>query len=227
MVKKTKTRCRRPGLWPGRASVSGRRRRGEGFWYEIFTVVGVAGFVIAVVTLVTGCATGRVNLAAADAVEMLSGDVALAIAEYQEDLDACDAIKLRELVEAYTNRIRHVETDAEIGGHQVQFLTALERVEADQKVAQSRKQKAENNLETMREIAAGLRRMGIESLKLDSEAQTYVEGLIEAAQKQKAESDTQNDESQMDPENTGLSHAATKLRATKAGTRTSPGGRPK
>ena len=169
-----------------------------------------------------GCAAmARPQLAAADSIDLLTAEVGKAIAEYAADLDACDDAKRRAVIEAYTDRIRNAETptrgnaetdgendgensktpargnaetEAEIEEHKARFVTALERIDADKNVAKTRQQNAENNLETMQEIAGGLRRMALEMLKLDGEAKQYFEGLIEAQKRRNTETPKRQNE---------------------------------
>jgi hypothetical protein len=131
---------------------------------------------------VSGCAGhAQVELAAADAIESLAGETQKALDEFARDLGEADAERGRDIASAFAARARRDHADDEqMARNEAAFTTALERLWADRETALRRHGRASANVGLLRETAAGLRRMGVDSLRLEDEARRYVESLLEA-----------------------------------------------
>lgn len=146
--------------------------RGVGFTVG-WTLVGL---------LCTGCAgRARVELAAADALDALSAELLVALAEYEQDLASADAAREASATAAYLQRVQRDADDPDkLTEHTAQLLAALERLRADRRVAWERYDASRDNVAVAREVAAELRRLAIAGLSLQTDAQRYVEALIDA-----------------------------------------------
>lgn len=139
--------------------------------------------VVVVFVAVFGCcgctAIPRIQLSAADSMELLAASLATAINEYRNDLEQLDAQRRKAVVDAFVTRVRSDHQDEYLlAGHSIAFHEALDRIEADQRAASDRRQAAIENLETLKEIADGLRRVAFDSMNLDDEASRYLAGLF-------------------------------------------------
>lgn len=131
----------------------------------------------------------QVELAAADAIDALAAETQKALDEYDRDLDETDVVRGRELAEAFVARTRRdIENDEEMARHEAAFSAALDRLWQDRETAIRRHGRAGANVTTLKETAAGLRRMGVDALGLEDEARRYVESLLEARARIAAES---------------------------------------
>lgn len=123
-----------------------------------------------------GCAASPgVQLSAADSMELLAASLAIAIEEYRGDLEQVDADRQKSLVDAFVVRMRSdpYNEDA-VAAHTAQFTAALDRLQADRRAASDRRHAAIENLETLREVAEGLRRVAVESMNLDDQARRFL-----------------------------------------------------
>jgi hypothetical protein len=139
--------------------------------------------VIFTITALGGCAsTPHVQLAAADSMELLADSLTTTINEYRMDLEQLDAQRRKAVVDAFVVRVRtDHDNQYALENHTAAFTDALNRLEADRQAASDRRQAALENIETLQEIAAGLRRLAIESMTLDDEARRYLSGLLSPA----------------------------------------------
>ncbi len=122
-----------------------------------------------------GCASGaRVQLAAADSVDLLGEGMARTLAEYHEDLVRFDEERQRAAVRDFIERIRTDINDENVTrSHAEAFQEALQRLDADHQAAWQRYSASLENVATLQEIAAGLRRQALESIALDDEVRRY------------------------------------------------------
>ncbi len=147
------------------------------------TVIGVSCAVgLAACGAGVGCVGhGPVELAAADAIDALAGETQKALDEFDRDLNESDAARGRDVANAFAARAKRDHADDEqLAQHEAAFAAALDRLWADRETAIRRHGRASANVALLRETAAGLRRMGMESLRLEDEARRYVESLLEA-----------------------------------------------
>lgn len=186
---------------PGRGTALPPRR--EGVWFERGVIAGLITVGLATLAQILGCAaTGRANLAAADAIEALSGEVRTAVEEYQRDLENLDDQRRIAAVTAYTRLILQeaekrpghppeagatqvgaTGATAAIADHQAAFVIALERLDADGDASRLRAANTLENINALLEIASSLRRLAVESLKLDAESQAVFSALVETAKR--------------------------------------------
>jgi len=143
---------------------------------------GLAVFLVMAAAPPAGCVGhAQVELAAADAVEAVASETTRALDEYDHELRAADAERQRRVIAAFVERTRQDHANEEaMAGHETMVAAALEAIEADREAARQRRTRAGDNVAVLHETASGLRRFGVESLRLDDEMRRYVESLIEA-----------------------------------------------
>ncbi len=122
-----------------------------------------------------GCAgSARVELTAADSVELLGASMTQTLAEYHADLARFDEERQRAAVQAFIERVRTDIADNEAtDAHAESFQEALHRLDADRQAAWERYTASLDNVATLREIAQGLRRLALESMSLDDDVRRY------------------------------------------------------
>jgi len=138
--------------------------------------------VLVVLTALTGGCAGdaRVELAAADSVEMLGASMTQTLAEYHADLARFDEERQRAAVQAFIERVRtDIADNAATDVHAAAFQDALRRLDADRQVAWVRYSASLDNVATLREIAQGLRRLALESMSLDDDVRRYFGEVME------------------------------------------------
>ncbi len=144
------------------------------------TVLGVSA-VCLIAACVAGCGgDARVELSAADSIESLAGALKLALQEYHDDLTLGDDLRESAAIAAFVTRIQTADDDpAEQERHVADFTAALARVRQDRRVEWARFTATEDNIDTLREVTSGLRRLAVESLTLRDEARRYIHALID------------------------------------------------
>ncbi len=160
-------------IWPGRRGAVRAKTCGS------LCFGTVLGCLVSVFSL--GCAgDARVELAAADSIELLVASLATTLAEYHTGLERSDDARERAATFALVERLRiDIADDARTAAHTNDFLHALDRLHADRRIEWQRFMASMDNLSVLRETAHGLRRLAIESLSLEDEAQRYFGELIE------------------------------------------------
>ncbi len=131
-------------------------------------------------SIVCGCVSApAAQLSAADSMDLVAASLRQAIDEYRLDLDQLDDERRRAVVEAFVTRVRTDHQDEKaLASHTALFTSALDRIDADRRTASDRRQNAVESLESLQEVADGLRRLAVESMSLDDEARRYLGGLI-------------------------------------------------
>ncbi len=131
---------------------------------------------------VPGCGgDARVELSAADSIESLAGAFERAFQEYHDDLTTGDDLRESAAIAAFVNRIRQTaDNPAEQDRHVADFTAALGRIRQDRRVEETRFAATRDNVDTLREVTDGLRRLAVESLTLRDEARRYIYALIDA-----------------------------------------------
>ncbi len=147
------------------------------------SVVNVGGLLV-LGGLFAGCALdARVDLAAAGAMDRLAGSVEGVVNEYHAEIDKADDAMEVAVVDAYVDRIRRdVADDGAVEAHNEKFRLAMKRVRDDRAVEFDRYRAALDNVDVMREVARGLRRLAAESMSLEDDARRYLFSLLESAQ---------------------------------------------
>ena len=137
--------------------------------------------------LAGGCAgNARVELTAADSVELLGASMTQTLAEYHADLARFDSERQRAAVQAFIERVRaDVADDAVTDAHAAAFQEALRRLDADRRAAWERYVASLDNVATLREIAQGLRRLALESMSLDDDVRRYFGEVMERRKEMK------------------------------------------
>ena len=131
--------------------------------------------------LTGGCAgNARVELTAADSVEMLGASMTQTLAEYHADLARFDEERQRAAVQAFIERVRMDAVDeATTDAHAEAFRQALQHLDADRRAAWERYTASLDNVATLREIAQGLRRLALDSMSLDDDVRRYFGEVME------------------------------------------------
>lgn len=144
-----------------------------GYKMRIHAVHSVA--LVVLTALTSGCARdARVELTAADSVEMLGASMTQTLAEYHADIARFDEERQRAAVQAFIERVRaDVSDEAATNAHAEAFRNALQHLDADRQAAWERYAASLDNVATLREIAQGLRRLALESMSLDDDAKRY------------------------------------------------------
>ena len=135
-----------------------------------------------------GCGgDARVELAAADALDVVAEQVRTTLNEYHGEVDVFDDGREAAVTADFIRRIRRDGADeATCDRHAEQFAAALSRIRRDREVELRRFDAARAQADTIVEIARGLRRIGIESLSLQDEMRRYLSGYIETIRRAKA-----------------------------------------
>jgi len=128
-----------------------------------------------------GCGgDARVELSAADSIQSLAAGLESAIREYHDDLTTSDDLRDATVIAAFVERMRASADDpAEQDRHAAAFSAALARIRQDRRVEWTRFGATLDNLDTLREITDGLRRLAVESMTLTDEARRYIHALID------------------------------------------------
>jgi len=131
--------------------------------------------------LTGGCAgDARVELTAADSVEMLGASMTQTLAEYHADLGRFDEERQHAAVQAFIGRVRtDVADEAATDAHAEAFLQALQHLDADRRAAWERYAASLENVAALQEIAQGLRHLALDSMSLDDEVKRYFGEVME------------------------------------------------
>jgi len=138
----------------------------------------IAGLAVAL----AGCGgDARVELAAADALDLTAAELRLALDEYNAEIDQADQARQAAAVRAFVTRLRaDVDDPAAVDAHTIAFTEALAALWTDQRTEWQRYQNTLANIEALEEVGAGLRRVGIATLTVSDEVRRYLGSLVEA-----------------------------------------------
>lgn len=158
-----------------------------------FTPVPSALGLLAVLAVgwLAGCGgDARLELASADAMEVIADQQQVTIDEYHADILALDDDRETAVVDAFVVRVQRdaVADPSALDGHAAAFRQALAKIRADREVEYARHRGAADNAEALREVADGLRETAVESLTFQDELRRYISSLIEARRKAEQES---------------------------------------
>jgi len=144
--------------------------------------LGRAGSCFAVLFLGACHATPQLQLSAADSMDLLAASLQTSLDEYRDDVNDFDEERRIAVIDAFVARVRadHDKED-QLAAHAVAFSVALNRIEEDREAEWARRTTALENIETLSEIADGLRRSAVESMKLDEQARQYLTDVISRA----------------------------------------------
>lgn len=134
-----------------------------------------------------GCGgDARLELAAADVLAATADRLEAVVGEYHAEVGAYDDARESAVADAFVARVKAGAADEQaVAEHTAQFRPALERIRQDRAVQWQRHTAATENVAAIREVADGLRRMGVESLTLSDEMRRYLSGWIEARNRAK------------------------------------------
>lgn len=143
----------------------------------------VCGALVAAAAAHGGCvAAPRAQLAASDSMDLLAASLRRAIEEYSVEIDAFDDERQRAVVDALVTRVQADPRDeAALIMHKAEFHAAMRRIDDDRREAQERRAAAIENVETLAEIAEGMRRLALESIYGDEETRRYLVDLASNA----------------------------------------------
>jgi hypothetical protein len=135
----------------------------------------------AVCGAVAGCGgDARVELSAADALTAVAGEMRVAFDEYHGEVETHDDTRESAVTRAFVERVRRDSADeGKLDQHASEFEAAMTRLRADRRVEWQRRTAAETQIDTIVEVAKGLRRIGIESLSLQDEVRRYLTTWME------------------------------------------------
>lgn len=135
-----------------------------------------------------GCGgDARVELAAADALVAAADRMQAVLDEYHAEMAAYDDSREEAVTQAFIERVKAAPADeGATASHAAQFRSALSRIRADRSVQWRRHIAGVDNIEAMREVAGGLRRLGVESLTMQDDLRRYLNSWIEARNEAKA-----------------------------------------
>lgn len=141
---------------------------------SVHVTLGVACLYLA------GCgAHAHVEMAAASAIDSLCDQTQTALDEYQRESESADNQRERAVAQAFVERTRRDNEDAEkMNAHVDAFTGAMDRIRADRNVTWQRYRGAEDNVRSLREVSAGLRRLAVDSLSLEDDVKRYLGDLI-------------------------------------------------
>jgi hypothetical protein len=118
--------------------------------------------------------------------DVLAASLRQVIEEYGEETEAYDDQRQRAIVEAFVERVRTEKEDkTALTMHEFEFHQAMKRINDDRKAARERSLAAMENLETLTEIAGGLRQLALQSINLDEEGRQYLAELAARAATQR------------------------------------------
>ncbi|MFM9966732.1 MAG: hypothetical protein ACKV2Q_36630 [Planctomycetaceae bacterium] len=130
--------------------------------------------------LMPGCSVGaRTSIAGADALEPIANQLDVTLIEFAADLERADDSTRERVTAAFVARVKADAADeAALTAHIAAFTAALEHVEADKAVARDRLASGRDNVGLIREVAQGMRTVAIRAMRLDAEAEEYVESAV-------------------------------------------------
>ncbi len=143
-------------------------------WVAAAALVGVA---------LGACGCGgdaRVELAAAEALDRVAGQLDAALGEYTAEVAAADRSREADAISAFVVRVQGAADEEEVARHMTEFNEALARLRADQWTEWQRYQASRENVAAVREVADGLRRVAIATLTVQDDVRRYLTSLIEA-----------------------------------------------
>lgn len=143
--------------------------------------VRYADYACLLITAAAGCASAaRVQISAARSLDALTDAVQHAVDELHDEVLTADRRKRLSAVDAFVRRIRadHAD-DQRTQNHVDAFNHAIDRLREDADIEFARRVATLENLRAIREIAAGLRELGVQSMSLDDEARRYVTDLLQ------------------------------------------------
>lgn len=149
--------------------------------YNMRTCTMLIAAMVVLFDLIGGCAgDSRVELTAADSVELLGASMTQTLAEYHADLARFDEERQRAAVQAFIERVRtDIADESATDAHAAAFQEALRRLEADRQAAWERYTASLDNVAVLREIADGLRRLALDSMSLDDDVRRYFGEVME------------------------------------------------
>lgn len=131
--------------------------------------------------LATGCGgDARLEFASSDALHALAREMERTVREYHTSIESQDSARETAVVDAFIARVLNDRNDeATLRTHADAFETALGKVRTDRSVEQRRYMAAMDNVSLLRETAAGLQRVAVESLTLQDEMRRYLDRWID------------------------------------------------
>jgi hypothetical protein len=134
--------------------------------------------------MAVGCSLdARVDLAAASAMDRLAGSMEAVVNEYHAEINQADDAMELAVVDAFVDRVRREVTDeSAVEAHSEKFRLAMKRVREDRGVEMNRYRAALDNVDVVREVARGLRRLATENMSFEDDARRYLFSLLESAQ---------------------------------------------
>jgi hypothetical protein len=135
-----------------------------------------------------GCGgDARVDMTAADTLDALAVQMERALTEYHAELEAADDAREEAVVDAFISRVKtDVSNDEKLDSHSRAFGGAMKRIRSDRAVEWQRHTAAADNINLMREVGDGLRKLAVQSLLVQDEVKRYVTSLMDAKRRAQA-----------------------------------------
>jgi hypothetical protein len=134
------------------------------------------------VLVCTGCAGGaKTQLSAAATLDQIVVVLEQAIDELHGEVRMADRFRRRQAIDAFVQRVRKdIDDTALTTNHVQQFDQVLDRLHDDAETESRRYNTTRENISTVREIAGGLRRSAVQSMRLDRDVQGFLDQWIDA-----------------------------------------------
>lgn len=154
----------------------------------ISLAIGVAVLVVLIALTCIGCGgDARLEMVAADALEATADQMNVSLSEYHNEIASYDDSREASVTAAFIARIRRdVADEAKCDQHGSEFALAMAKIRADRRTEDVRAGNTAGQVASVREVARGLRRVGVESLTIQDEMRRYLLNMIDTQRKAKA-----------------------------------------
>lgn len=154
-----------------------------------------------------GCAGNATTaLSAGDALGRVADQLDVAVDEYHNDVASHDDRREAEVASAFVARVVANAGDQDkLANDQAQFLMAMAKIRGDREVEWDRRNATKENIDALREVAKGMRRLALDSLSLNDEMRRYLTGWYDTYEQSKAARAAEkaaNKQAQVDQRNT-------------------------
>ncbi len=147
-------------------------------------VVGGVRPTVLAIAVVSCCQLGcvgdaRVELAAANAIHEIAGSLQVTLEAYDEEIQAFDEIRMREVTQALAVRLAKLPRDDAVAEADMErFLEAIMKLRGDRLAAARRFAVADENVSLLREVSQGLRRLALDSMRFGDEGRRYLSAAV-------------------------------------------------
>lgn len=134
-----------------------------------------------------GCGDIQMELAAAEAMPQLADQIELALDEYHQLGEARYADREAAVLAAFIERVTRDRQapPATLEQHAAEAAAAMARIRADREIGMQRRRAAQENVQTLRDMATTIRGVAIDSMSLRDEARRYIHGWIDVLERER------------------------------------------